>query len=82
MDSFKVAQNHVQEMVSSFKSSRFTLAVAQSMSYDQNTQFNEQNVVQYLAEIEEYISSLITFQAYRKEDPNASISSIPLENLN
>lgn len=28
MDSFKVAQNHVQEMVSSFQGSRFTLAVA------------------------------------------------------
>lgn len=61
MDSFKVAQNHVEEMVTSFKTSRFTLAVASGMSYDQNTQFNEQNIIQYLAEIEEYISSLITF---------------------
>jgi hypothetical protein len=69
-------------MVTGFKSSRFNLAVATSMNYDQNTIFNETNIVQYLAEMEEYISSLITYTAYKKEDPNAAISSVPLENLN
>jgi hypothetical protein len=35
-----------------------------------------------LAELEEYISSLITIIAYQREDPNAAISSVPLENMN
>ena len=52
------------------------------MSYDENTQFNEQNIIQYLAELEEYISSLITYVAVKREDPNAAISSVPLERLN
>ena len=52
------------------------------MSYDANTQFNETNVVQYLAELEEYINSLITYTAMKKDDPNAAISSVPLERLN
>ena len=32
--------------------------------------------------MEEYISGLITYTAYKKEDPNAPISSVPLEHLN
>lgn len=51
------------------------------MSYDENTNFNENNIIPYLAELEEYISSLITFVAYRRDDPNAAISSVPLEKL-
>ena len=52
------------------------------MTYDENTVFNETNVVQHLAELEEYISSLITYVAVKKEDPNAAISSVPFEKLN
>lgn len=50
--------------------------------YDSDTQFNENNVTMYLAELEEYISSLITLVAHQKEEPNAVISAIDLENLN
>jgi len=35
-----------------------------------------------LAELEEYICSLITYTAFKRDDPNAPISSIPLEKLN
>jgi len=52
------------------------------MSYDEGFTFNESNIVQYLAELEEYISSLITYTAFKKDDPNAAISAIPLEKLN
>lgn len=52
------------------------------MQYDENTVFNENNLVYYLAELEEYISSLITYVAFKREDPNAAISSVPLEKLN
>ena len=50
-------------------------------SYDEDTQFNEQNIRNYLAELEEYISNLITIIAYERDDPNAAISSVPLEKL-
>ena len=68
-------------MVDQFKRSRFGLAVASNMNYDENTLFNENNIIPYLAELEEYISALITFVAYKRDDPNAAISSVPLEKL-
>ena len=34
-----------------------------------------------MAELEEYILNLITIIAYERDDPNAAISSVPLENL-
>ncbi len=52
------------------------------MSYNEGFVFNESNIVAYLAELEEYISSLITYAAFRREDPNAAISAIPFEKLN
>ena len=78
---FSHLQNKVLRMISLFKKSRFSLAVASSMSYDENTQFNENNVIPYLAELEEYISALITYVAYKRDDPNAAISSVPLDRL-
>jgi hypothetical protein len=68
-------------MVSLFKKSRFALSVASDMIYNENTNFNENNVIPYLAELEEYISALITFAAYKRDDPNAAISSVPLEKM-
>ena len=69
-------------MIKLFKQSKFYLSVASNMAYDENTQFNENNIIQYLAELEEYISSLITYVAFKRDDPNAAISSVPLERLN
>ena len=68
-------------MVDQFKQSKFFLCVAQKMDYQEGIQFTENNIVQYLAELEEYISSLITYNAYLKNEPNAAISSIPLDKL-
>ena len=51
------------------------------MNYDEETQFNESNVTYYLAELEEYISLLITFMAYKMENPDAAISSLSLEKM-
>lgn len=46
--------------------------------------FNENNISNYLAELEEYISNFITMIAYQNEDSNVppAISSLPLEKLN
>lgn len=65
-----------------FKKCKFFLAVAQKMSYEDGFTFNESNIINYLAELEEYISSLITYTAFKRDDPNAAISAIPLEKLN
>jgi hypothetical protein len=78
---FKKIQKHVATMVDMFKRSRFFLCVAQKMNYDDGIHFTENNIVQYLAELEEYISSLITYTAFKRDEPNAPISSIPLEKL-
>jgi hypothetical protein len=51
------------------------------MTYDEDTTFNDKNVTSFLSEVEEYISNLITYIAYKGENPNAAISSIPLEKL-
>jgi hypothetical protein len=78
---FNAMQRSVTRMIKLFKKSKFYLSVANSMTYDETTQFNETNVINYLAELEEYISSLITYVAFKREDPNAAISSVPLERL-
>lgn len=78
----KSIQEHVEKMVTLFKKSKFMLAVANKMSYEDGTTFNDTNVIQYLAELEEYISSLITYSASKKEEPFAAISAIPFDKLN
>jgi coiled-coil domain-containing protein 63/114 len=74
-------QSSVQKMVTQFQLSKFRPAVTQPMSYDEETVFNNKNVTLFLAELEEYISELITHNEYKKNNPNAAISAIPLEKL-
>ena len=69
-------------MVELFKRSKFFLSVASKMSYDDGIVFTENNIVAYLAELEEHICSLVTYSAFKKDDPNAAISAIPLAQLN
>lgn len=79
---FNSIKDNVQKMVKMFIRARFQSNVANKQTYDEETQFNEQNIRNYLAELEEYISNLITMIAYKRDDPNAAISSVPLERLN
>jgi len=72
-------KNNVQTMVDAFKKSHFFLSVAQNMQYDDETTFNEANVIMYLAELEEYISLFITYLAYKNENPDAAIASLSLD---
>ena len=69
-------------MVELFKRSKFFLSVASKMSYDDGIVFTENNIVAYLAELEEHVCSLVTYSAFKKDDPNAAISAIPLTQLN
>ena len=68
-------------MVEMFKRSKFFLAVAVKMDYDEGFVFTENNIVQYLAELEEYINTLIVFTAFKRDDQNAAIAAIPFESL-
>jgi len=65
-----------------FKDANFNARVATSMQYDEHTVFTEGNITTYLAELEEYIASLIAYTAHKKGDPNAAVSSVPLNALN
>jgi hypothetical protein len=59
----------------------FPLMVAKHMHYEAETQFNEQNVTLYLAELEEYASMLITYLAYKNELPDAAVSALSLDQM-
>ena len=71
----------VQAMCTSFGSSHFKLSVAESMPYNDGTEFNEKNVTQYLAELEEHISNFIIFVAQREKNPDAPISALSLDQI-
>ena len=62
-------------MCESFKRCKFLLNVATAMDYDDGIVFTENNVTQYLAELEEYITALITVTAYKRDDANAATST-------
>lgn len=80
-DQMTQIKDYVWNMVEHFKKSHFFLSVAQNNVYDDDTQFNENNVTNFLAELEEYISLFITYMAYRQENPDAAISSLSLEKM-
>ncbi len=80
-DTLVAIQPDVERMVKMFSSSALPLSVAQPMQYDEDTQLNDKNATQYLAELEEYIALLITHVAMKQDQPNAVIQAIPLEKL-
>ena len=51
------------------------------MQYDEDTTFNESNVVMFLSELEEYISLFITYLAYKESNPDAAIASLSLDQM-
>lgn len=74
-------KKHVWSMIDQFKQSHFYLSVATHMQYDDDLQFNENNVTMYLAELEEYIAHYITYLATREKNPDAPISALSLDNM-
>lgn len=72
-------KDFVWTMITHFNESRFQLAVASHQQYDEDTQFNENNVTMYLTELEEYISQFVTYLAQREKNPDAHISALPLD---
>lgn len=68
-------------MISQFAKTKFFLSVAHKQIYEAGFTFNESNIVQYLAELEEYIAILITYLATKRDDPSAPFALVPLEKL-
>ena len=79
---FRDIQESVQIMVEKFKRCKFLLNVASQMDYDDGIVFTENNITNYLAELEEYICALITVTAFKKDDQHPATSAIPLSQLN
>jgi hypothetical protein len=72
-------RDYVWSMIHEFNKSRFQLSVASHQQYDEETQFNENNVTMYLTELEEYISAFITYLAQREKHADAHVSALPLD---
>lgn len=74
-------KDFVQTMVTNFQESEFNLAVTSPMQYHDDVQFNENNVTLYLSELEEYISTFITFLAQKNKTSYPSIQALPLDTI-
>jgi len=71
----------VAAMVKLFKQTKYVTSVASEMDYDEGSSFNETNILQYLGELEEYISLLLNYVAHKRTDQYAAITSLNLEKL-
>lgn len=78
---FKRIQPNVERMIREFSKTKFFLSVANKQHYEAGFNFNESNIISYLAELEEYIAILITYLATKRDDPVAPFALIPLDKL-
>lgn len=78
---FRRVQPCVERMIGEFARTKFFLSVAPKQFYEQGFTFNESNIIQYLAELEEYIAILITYLATKRDDPSAPFALVPLDKL-
>lgn len=68
-------------MIKKFRSSKITLSVAEGKLYDETTTFNEQNIKEYLAEVEEYVKCLLTVMANEFGIKNPILVPLGLDDL-
>lgn len=74
-------QGPVSSMINKFKSSSISLSVAEDKIYDETTTFNEQNINEYLAEVEEYIKCLLALMAKQFGFEHPILIALGLEDL-
>jgi len=67
-EEFDEIQDVVKDLVNQFQLAKFSTKVGQKMQYNDETTFNENNITMYLAELEEYFSTLIAYMANQKGD--------------
>ena len=68
-------------MIAKFKTTSIMLSVAEDKIYDETTTFNEQNINEYLAEVEEYIKCLLTMMAKQLEFRHPILQALGLKDL-
>ncbi len=68
-------------MIAKFKTTSILLSVAEDKIYDETTTFNEQNINEYLAEVEEYIKCLLTLMAKQLNFPHPILQALGLKDL-
>ena len=68
-------------MVRRFKKSKILLSVAEGKIYDDTTNFNEDNIKEYLAEVEEYIKCLLGVMGKNFKFSCPLLTAIGLEEL-
>ena len=68
-------------MIQKFKSSSIALSVAEVKIYDETTTFNEQNINEYLAEVEEYIKCMLALMAKKLGFEHPMLIALGLEDL-
>lgn len=71
----------VSNLISKFRESSIGLSVAGGKIYDETTTFNEQNINEYLAEVEEYIKCLLTMTAKSLGEEHPMLSALGLNEL-
>jgi len=82
LEEYAVIKHDMNKLIAKFKEVGFSTSVCkQDMPYDEETVLTESNITIYLQEIEELISYMITYQAVRMNEPNASLAAVAVKNL-
>jgi len=68
-------------MIQKFKLSSIALSVAEDKIYDETTTFNEQNINEYLAEVEEYIKCMLAVMSKELGYEHPMLMALGLEEL-
>ena len=79
--SFEAIQVPVASLLDTFKKSKVILTVGSGQVYDTTTVFNENNILGYLAEAEEYIDNLLATISQKHEQDYPILSVLPLEKI-
>ena len=82
MEEYQLVKLQMDKLFAKFREVGFETTVSrQEMPYDEGTVLTENNITGYLQEIEELISYMITYQAVRMGEANASLASVAVKNL-
>ena len=79
--SFEAIQVPIATLLETFKNSKVLLTVGSGQVYDSTTVFNENNILGYLAEAEEYIDNLLASISQKHEQEFPIHSVLPLEKI-
>jgi hypothetical protein len=71
----------ISETIEAFEDFEFQHEISERYGKEENEVLNENNIIGRLAELEEFINTLITHVSYMRHSSNAPIAAIPVETL-